>query len=289
MGSQSLLTSSATIRTGSKAAFTRTGLIVVIAVVGVLSGLAVVMLNKTKEKTITSRCAANLASVGVGMLQYARDHTGNLPPGSILYNSQDQFTWDTFIKSYLKAPNDQGKEELLLCPEDPFGHQRPTGGKEMRLGLVMPHRSYAMPVHNMAPGNWPPGPKNATGVGLIWNFGMDGNKPPPARIYNFADTNRQAAVNLSMIPDPGDTLMVTEQIHSKNFPWKFPQAVIWQPAGHIETNAVPAGKFQGGKINYLSVDGRVQTLFPRQTLGFGGGLEAKGFTPSGMWTIKPGD
>jgi prepilin-type processing-associated H-X9-DG protein len=260
-------------------------LLVVLGVIAVLAMLAVPMVKKSKAASTSSSCARNLADIGVGMLQYAKDHTGNLPPGRIHYGEHQQ-AWDSFLDAYL--PRREEAESALVCPADPFLQQKLTG-KELRLNIRRPRRSYAMPAHNMLPNNWPPGPKNATGIGLDWTpaFAGDSKKVTTALMQRASDLSELEAVGLWMIPEPGDTLMLTEQIASNNIPGRAQFAVIRRPAQHVPADGVSMESVHGGQFNYLRVDGHVELLSPRQTLGPGG--DPNGMNPGGMWTIKPND
>ena len=65
--------------------------------------------------------------------------------------------------------------------------------------------------------NWPPGPDNETGVGLVWD-GNSLNRLLGEQDAASAETNKDslAMVKLSEIPSPADTVYLTEAINPNN-------------------------------------------------------------------------
>ena len=121
-------------------------------------GVAIILLlffgaGRVGERGRTARCAANLAALGRATQSFADDHEDALPPAAIEPGS---VAWDAQVAPYL-PPNrvKKGMGPSFQCPSDPLADARA--------------RSYAMSAHDMQPENWPPGPDNVTGVGLVWN------------------------------------------------------------------------------------------------------------------------
>lgn len=67
------------IRFASRAAFTLVELLVVLAVVILLSTIALSGISKVRDKADAARCASNLRSIGSAFLLYANDFDGYLP------------------------------------------------------------------------------------------------------------------------------------------------------------------------------------------------------------------
>lgn len=255
-------------------AFTRLDLCFAVVSVTVLLGLAV--LNLTGERGRTLRCAHNLKKLGQAMEEYAGDHGGGLPPANI---QQSQATWDLLIAPYLRP--DLGISHLayarrvlergdipdLHCPSDTLVRKAP--------------RTYIMSGHNMWKENFPPGPDNATGVGLEWNEWrvktMLGE-----RALEQSKTNGDTLdlVKLSWLPDPANTLLLTEVVHPNNAagrPW---MTTVFSARQQVELFKGDRALFHGGRFNYLMADGHVELLSPAAT-------EGAGLHGVGGYTIRP--
>jgi len=271
-------------------AFTRADLLVTLGTLMLLSTAFIAGCKGASEKGRIAGCAGSLTTLGKAIHAYAKDHDDALPWGSIHYSQQRQVAWDTQLKPYLMneasktnsalaaKTRDRALVKMLVCPSDVF----PRGG-------TAKPRSYSMARHDMTVKNWPPGPDNTTGVGLNWSFGPQGAKPPPARTYNFSNANAQAVIKLGMIPEPKDTLLLTEQIQSNNVVWTTGRALVATTGAQLATNLVPAAQFHEGRFNYLMVDGHVEFLTPKQTVGHKGEAGTNAMKHLGIWTIKPGD
>ena len=74
-----------------------------------------------------------------------------------------------------------------------------------------------MSAHNMSLENWPPGPDNETGVGLVWDRNsMSRLLGREAAASAETDKDSLALVKLSGIPSPADTVYLTEAINDNN-------------------------------------------------------------------------
>lgn len=264
--------------------------VTLVALLGVTLGLF--FTKRARFQGRITACSRNLERIGRAMSEYAQEHEGSLPYARMVYSQRNQKTWDTLLKPYLKedVPKTNGPVTLASRARDrelgPFFH---CPSDTLRRSAGHLPRSYSMSHHDMRPKNWPPGPTNATGVGLGWSFGPDGKKPPSPTVYNFEHTNQQASVKLSMIPEPKDTLLATEQIQTNNNLWAATRTTIRTTGEHLATNLISMSAFHGGKFNYLMVDGHVETLLPGQTVGPAGEVGTNAMKHDGIWTIKPGD
>jgi prepilin-type processing-associated H-X9-DG protein len=261
-------------------AFTRLDLGCLVVVLAMLAGLA--GLNFTGERGREMQCARNLKKLGQVMQEYAGEHGGGLPPA---YSQQPSASWDTLLTPYLRpdlaATRSAYAKRLLkssvapsfLCPSD---------------NLVRAHpRTYLMSRHDMQPENWPPGPDNATGIGLAWDaqhvktlLGDDA--------WNQARTNRNtlALVKLSWLPDPANTLLLTELVRPDNQLGTLTTVTVGSARQQVDWFKGDRALFHHGRFNYLMADGHVELLSPFQ-IGNAGADDAD--RPGDIWTIKAGD
>ena len=246
----------------SEDAFTRIDLIVSIIVVLSLAGW--LLFNLTNERGRIAKCAHNLKFLGELTQDFANEHNGCLPPASI---EQPGLAWDMQIAPYLR-PNQvkAGIDPFFICPSDPVNRGRP--------------RSYAMTSHDMTPANWPPGPENQTGVGLVWSNDeirrLLGGKATEAMTKNNFDM--LALVKLSWLPAPADTVILTEFMHPDNNLKGVNRSTVSSPTEQQAVFNEKMPPVHQGKFNYLMADGHVELLSLLQT----GTLDGRG----GIWTIS---
>lgn len=268
--------------------------LLVVAIVAVLAVLGVFGLKKFKRNSRDNACMNNLRLIGNAASMYTLNSASRLPYAYVRYNNQDNHSWDAFMGGNLGSLwiSEHGGDStatnklyapLLLCPQDTVA---PASWAQKFRGL---RRSYSMPRHDMQANNWPPGANNNTGIGLWWDFGGKGEKPPSDKIYNFQQTNQQAAVNLGMILNPVGTMFATEQISPNNILGISSGAFITKTADQLGTNTIPAAQHHQGKFNYLMVDGHVELLTPQESVGPKGKAGHLIGGHHGIWTIRADD
>ena len=226
----------------------------------VLIGLVVFLgywfgLSRFGERGRVAKCAANLAVLGRAMQEFSNDHGDALPPAII---DMQQVTWDARIATYLPANQARhGIDPLFKCPSDQLPHART--------------RSYTMSAHNMRNENWPIGPENATGVGLIWNQeSISRLLGEPAIRTAATNMDCLAMLKRSTIPAPASTVVLTELINSDNNLKGTRWAVIGDAADtsaagqQLEQLLHSQIRIHEGRYNYLMLDGHVERLSPLQ-------------------------
>jgi len=134
-------------------------LLTVLAIIGVLVGIAIPVVSAAKGRGQHTACAENLRQLGVGIVLYANDHDGWVPPATTLESAYiatgkhspsaiaaSPGVLRTALRSYLRA------EATWFCPADP---QR---GRDV-LWLGQRHLLTSYSVHPITEGQigaWPP-------------------------------------------------------------------------------------------------------------------------------------
>jgi prepilin-type processing-associated H-X9-DG protein len=261
-------------RTKAHCAFSRVDLIVVVSVAAIL--LLWFGFGCFGERARIARCAGNLKGLGQAMQSFARDHNGGLPAAGIDFETT-KISWDTALFPYqepklakLKGAYEQRQlltavSKRFFCPSEPI----PRGGFP---------RSYAMSARRMNYG-WPPTPNDKTGVGLWWDkktvLNLIGGDAAQETLKNPELLPR---LKVSILPDPGNTLLLTELIERNNTLENVQQTTVREIAQQQQAFKDGGSRFHFGRFNYLMVDGHVETLSPLQT----GALDGS----AGIWTLK---
>lgn len=95
--------------------------LVAVAIVGTLATVILPTISSARSRADTAKCASNLRQLGFGILTYAAESDGFLPPGA---------TWDRSISPYLGIEdwNKVGANtSVLTCPADKRSRPLPTG------------------------------------------------------------------------------------------------------------------------------------------------------------------
>jgi prepilin-type processing-associated H-X9-DG protein len=225
-------------------------------------GVAIILLlffgaGRVGERGRTARCAANLAALGRATQSFADDHEDALPPAAIEPGS---VAWDAQVAPYL-PPNrvKKGMGPSFQCPSDPLADARA--------------RSYAMSAHDMQPENWPPGPDNVTGVGLVWNKeSMDRLLDEEHRKMAVSDPDSLALMKRESISAPSGTLVLTEMISAENNLKETAWAGIGGPGPQLDLLLKNHIRIHAGYFNYVMLDGHVELQTPLQGGATSGGL-----------------
>jgi len=109
-------------------AFTLIELLIVVTVVAILGSLLFTSLQRMGAASKSAGCQANLRKVGLGMLQYAADHAGWLPPHhGNTYEDRSKETamiWYGHIAPYITSWDGENLstapiDKVFRCPADP--------------------------------------------------------------------------------------------------------------------------------------------------------------------------
>jgi prepilin-type processing-associated H-X9-DG protein len=265
-------------------AFTRADLIAVTAVLLLLAGWF--GMRHWGEAGRTAQCGRNLQVLGTAMQNYANEHGSALPAAGV---EAPLTAWSAELQPFLpgapgkranaqspgarkqlasSAPNQAALERVFACPSDPIARDK--------------KRSYAMSAHDMRPENWLPGPDNETGIGLVWSKAAVQRLLSQEARQAMASGKLEAlpAVKLSWVPDPVNTLFLTELFHADNRLGRWGQVVT---RAEEQVNALNGNfsRCHRGRFGYLMLDGHAEWLSPLQTGSWRGDV--------GIWTIRAGD
>lgn len=98
--------------------FTLIELLVVIAIMGILAAISFPAITSVIARARTAKCAGNLRSIGVGLLNFSGDNNGSFPEaGAVIpYDNTDPITgqngWTQQIEPYLGKGTD-----VYVCPD----------------------------------------------------------------------------------------------------------------------------------------------------------------------------
>lgn len=261
-------------------AFSMWDLIVILIVVAVLGGWFA--FTHMGERGRVIRCTGNLRMLGQSMQSYAKDQDDSIPAATINLEKNHVFTWDMGLFPYLvpslaNTKSGYDKKELMqaaqphfVCPSDPIQRKSP--------------RSYAMSGFYMVPKNWPPSSNDHTGLGLVW----DSNTVPQLLGSNAVQSAKEnpdllPRLKLSILPDPANTLLLTELITGNNVMGNPMTTRVFYTRQQIHAFNDDSSKFHSGKFNYLMADGHVALMSPSETGDKGDKQQA------GIWAISGGN
>ena len=101
--------------TGSRA-FTLIELLVVIAIIGILAGLLLPVLSRTKESGRSAACLSNLHQIGVALQLYVQDNQNHLPVMQDRGTNNTPVLYPTIDRVLLSYAG--GNSNIFRCPSD---------------------------------------------------------------------------------------------------------------------------------------------------------------------------
>ncbi|HVM59767.1 MAG TPA: prepilin-type N-terminal cleavage/methylation domain-containing protein [Verrucomicrobiae bacterium] len=267
-------------------AFTLIELLVVIAIIGILAAMLLPALNKARAKGQAAACAGNLRQIGIAIQMYEDDFRGWIPPAGT-----GAMTYDRLVAPYMAKNGSAftvGANNQWLavwrCPTDKLPHNNTAGLADSS----QPPRDYSINIR-------------------LDNFtGKKGMFDPV--YYSGAGG---LGVSSAAIDDPSGTILVCERPCTWNCYGYDSMSDCGCPdstaggdtycssggkngmgyAQYFSGSGYTGSPWHSGGWNYLFVDGHVQWLEPRQTIGVGAPKAPKPTlgAPAGMWTPQRGD
>lgn len=197
-------------------AFTVTDLVVVLALLSVMTALAVPLTVKIQEKSRLARCTANLKQVSRAILQYTDAHEGILPRTSAVPPPGGWWTYKEEVKCYLGLTGPASpKDKVFACPSDRgYGE----GSEERSPFCRNPKYSYSSYVFN---GVTLPGMPNIAGR------------------------------NISTVVDPKRTLLVMEWTAHAPLSWHFSRTGKANTPFYNDAESVVG--FVDGRVSFIKI------------------------------------
>ncbi len=104
---------------GSQAAWTRTDVLVLLAVVALLATAIVIPVVNAGRRARQERCAANLQQVSRALLAFAEDHAGRLPDIDRAYTGDVWWWYKERVRSYVATTGSTASASAVFaCPND---------------------------------------------------------------------------------------------------------------------------------------------------------------------------
>lgn len=92
--------------------------LVVVSIIGLLMGLLVPAIQKSREAARRTQCANNLRQIGMAIHMFCENNGGRFPRSAHSTTNLEK-TW-----IYTLAPFLENVDKIRICPEDPLGPQR---------------------------------------------------------------------------------------------------------------------------------------------------------------------
>jgi prepilin-type N-terminal cleavage/methylation domain-containing protein/prepilin-type processing-associated H-X9-DG protein len=208
----------------SQYAFSLIELLVVVAIVALLAGLAVPAVGSALESGERAKCAGHLRSLGAGINLYAADNNGRLPGTS---HSGTNY-WIEELRGVLGTNYDR----VRISPIDPRGAQRlAQGGTSYVMNARVNPEAFANEFGEIDPGE------------IVYDKLSRIPAPSRAILLFLASTNKGTAPSEDHIC--GDIMS-----------WSGFRKETWPDA----YGGTPGGDGTNGLSNYLFADGHVQTI-----------------------------
>jgi prepilin-type N-terminal cleavage/methylation domain-containing protein/prepilin-type processing-associated H-X9-DG protein len=107
-------------RLGSRRGFTLVEVLVVLVILGLLTGLLLAGVGSARVAVNKAKCLSNQRQIGLALMNYAHDHDGMFPPTTHSTGSwKKERSW-----IYELAPYLADMDEIRICPAEPAARQK---------------------------------------------------------------------------------------------------------------------------------------------------------------------
>ncbi|CAM3100872.1 DUF1559 domain-containing protein [Rariglobus hedericola] len=185
--------------------FTLVELLATIAIIGVLSGILIVVIGRARDKAKSTQCLSNLRQITLAMIAYTGENKGRLPAQQTTVDGQP-FTWRARLLPYL---GDNKSMEVFLCPADDIG----------RASISPPYDMAYITRTGVMPASY--------GPAVVWYYISSGTLPYPGAYTG--------EYRINTIAKPASTLFVTDTGRPAN--------ISLPPEQWTETSRFPTTQF----------------------------------------------
>lgn len=215
----------------SNRGFTLIELLTVIAIIGILAGLLIPVLNRVRVSARQASCASNLRQIGLAIHTFAVENNERLP--GIAHSGPLEESWIYTLGPYL---NDV--DAIRVSPADPLyaeklNHPVASSYKFNDLVFLQPTDSFGQPT---------------------------GSVP---RLSNFQRMGKVILAFTGREQPPGSAFSVTQD-HIHGTMWNSWSRVLTDISPDLHRLGHPAPDRTSGSSNYLFADGRVESIPARE-------------------------
>ena len=220
--------------------FTLLELLVVVAILGVLAALLFPLVTKSINNAQNVGCVSNLRQISGGLMAYAADHDGQLPPGaSISDPAMGSGSWANVLEPYMGVSDlpwtSVNRPAWQRCPAQTF----PT----MTAWTIGYGWNYA---------SWIIGSKTYGG------FGYSNFDDP-----YYARENMHAFSRMVQVTAPAQTIIIGDSTDSMDPTNDYQHRYLYPP---ILAQKAKFAQRHNGHGNYLFLDGHIEGLSQDQVI-----------------------
>ena len=245
--------------------FTLIELLIVIAIIAILAAMLLPALNKARESGRRIDCASRLKSLGTCALMYSNDNQDYMIPWKedpAATSSAFERKMFPYLAKKSNAYNDP-KNMAFRCPSDPNAPGNTTGWAVRSYAYNGSHGNYATDSLKIEASLW-------YSVGTSMYLKKITQIPATSSVFFLVERPNPLNIRVDQTSSGVAYCPVDQQ---KDF---------------IGTTFIENKTSHNGKWNYLFVDGHVDFIAPRLTIGTSGSVGQTQAT-RGMWTCTKND